>query len=67
MKNNFKKGLAPWIIVIVVILAVSYIFNVLSQQVNELNYNELLTSIEAGEVTEITITPRDNIQNYELT
>jgi len=67
MKNNFKKGLAPWLIVILFILGVSYIFNVLSQQVNELNYNELLTSIEEGSVTELTIIPHENIQNYEIT
>ena len=67
MKKKMKKGLTPWIIVFVVILAISYIFNTLNQKVNELTYSELMGSIEAGEVVEINITPKDNAKNYELT
>lgn len=67
MKKNLRKGFAPWLIVIVAVLGVSYIFNILSQKVNDLNYNEFLQNIEEGKVTEITIIPRKNANNYQIT
>jgi len=66
MKKNTNtiKGLFPYIILSLVIIGTLYFFNLTKIKVNELSYNELITEMSSGEVSEITVTERTNAAVY---
>ena len=57
-KNAVKKGILPYLFLVLLIFGVYYLFNVLNQKVNVLTYNELTNILEKGSVTEMIITPK---------
>ena len=66
-KNNVKKGILPYVFLLIALLAIFYVFNISNKKVNVLTYNEFITSLNNGEITEITMTPKDNAVVYEIT
>ena len=66
-KKNVKRGLLPYVFLILLILVVYYSFNIANVQVNKLTYSEFLEKLKANEVTELTITPNSNQGVYSLT
>ena len=66
-KKVVKKGLLPYVFLLLVMLGVIYFVSVANQKVNVLTYNEFMTSLEDKEVKEITVTPRDRAKIYEIT
>ena len=66
-KNTVKKGILPYLFLVLIIFGVYYLFNVLNQKVNVLTYNELTEVLEQGTVTEMTITPKERAVVYEIT
>ena len=66
MKKNTNtiKVLFPYIILSLVIIGTLYFFNLTKIKVNELSYNELITEMSSGEVSEITVTERTNAAVY---
>ena len=66
-KKVVKKSIFSYILLAVVILGVIYFFNVLNRKVNNLSYSEFITSMNKGEITELTITPSGGAGVYELT
>ena len=58
-KKVVKKGLLPYVFLLLVMLGVIYFVSVANQKVNVLTYNEFMTSLEDKEIKEITVTPRD--------
>ena len=65
-KNTFKKGILPYLILVVVIFGVYYLFGVLNTKVNDLTYKELTEAITEGKVEEMTVTPRSKAVVYEI-
>jgi cell division protease FtsH len=65
-KRNIKKGIMPYVIVGVFVLSVLWLFNMLNTNVHEFTYNEFLETINNGEVTEITITPKETEGIYNI-
>ncbi len=65
-KKTVKRGLLPYLILIVIMLGVFYFFNVLNQKVNVLNYNEFVDVINAGDIEELVLVPRDRAKTYEV-
>ncbi len=66
-KNTVKKGILPYLFLVLIIFGVYYLFNVLNQKVNVLTYNELTEVLENGTVTEMAITPKERAVVYEIT
>lgn len=66
-KNTVKKGILPYLFLVLLIFGVYYLFSVLNQKVNVLTYNELTSVLEEGKVEEMTITPKERAVVYEIT
>lgn len=68
MKNkNVKKGLVPYLILLLIILGVTYYLSMGGSKVNELTYDKLLSELKKGNVTEVVITPHSNEGTYIIT
>ncbi len=65
-KKTMKRGLLPYLFLLLIMLGVFYFFNVLNQKVNVLNYNEFIDVINNGEIEELTLVPRERAKTYEV-
>jgi cell division protease FtsH len=66
-RNKRNISFMPYILLVVVIVC-SYLFlNTLGTKVNTLNYTELVSQINDGNVTEITVTPKSASGVYIIT
>ena len=65
-KKTLKKGLLPYLFLLVVILGVMYFFNIANQKVNIITYDEFLASANEGKVTEIVIIPKSKASLYQI-
>ena len=65
-KKKKKKGILPYLFLVLIIFGVYYLFSILNQKVNVLTYRELTTVLEQGSVTEMTITPKERAVVYEI-
>ena len=65
-RKTMKRGLVPYIFLILLMLGVLYFMNVLNQKVNVLTYDELMTKLSNGEVTEVLVTPKERASIYEI-
>jgi len=65
-KNALKKGVVPYLFLVLLLFGVYYLYNVLNQKVNVLSYNELVEVLEDGRVTELSITPKQRAVVYEI-
>ena len=66
-KKDVKKGLVPYLFMILIMLGIFYVFNVMNQDVHNLTYNEFVEKLNGGEIKNLYITPRSNAQTYEVT
>ena len=69
MNKNMKKGLYPYIFLFIFIVACLLLVNGMSNNINELTYDEFIKSMNDGQVEDITIIPkiRSNIYHVEGT
>ncbi len=66
-KKEVKKGLVPYLFMILVVLGVFYVFNVMNKDINTLTYNEFMDELNEGNIKTMYITPRNSAQTYEVT
>ncbi len=66
-KKTVKKGLLPYLFIVIFILVILYMFNFLNHTTNVLTYNQFMDNLSNGKVEEFTLTPRDRAQTYEVT
>ena len=66
-KKEVKKGLVPYLFMILIMLGIFYVFNVMNKDVNNLTYNEFISELNDGTIETMYITPRSNAQTYEVT
>ncbi len=66
-KKVVKKGLLPYVFLLLIMLGIIYFVSVANQKVNVLTYDEFMTSLEDKEVKSIEVTPRDRAKVYEIT
>lgn len=66
-KKTIKKGLLPYLFILLVILGIFYLFNFLNHKTNILTYNEFMENLANGKVKEVMLVPRDRAQTYEVT
>lgn len=65
-KNTVKRGLLPYVILLVLIFGIYYVYAVMNQRVNVLTYQEFSDVLTNAQVTEMTITPRSSAGVYEM-
>lgn len=65
-KKIVKKGLLPYVFLMLIILSVMYFFNAMNKKVNVFTYDEFMDYASKGEVTEIVIVPRSRAGVYEI-
>ena len=66
-KKNVKKGLLPYVVLLVVVLFVTYVITFGGNKVNDITYDKLLGELREGNVTELVITPHSNEGTYVIT
>lgn len=65
-KKTVKRGLLPYLFVALIMLGMFYFLNVSNRNVNILSYDEFMTSLNSGKVTEVEVTARANGYTYEV-
>lgn len=66
-KNKLKKGIVPYIGLFLVLSLIIMLFSTFNQKVHTLTYDEFVEYANAGNVTEMTITPKSSASTYQLT
>ncbi len=65
-KKTVKKGLVPYVFLLLIILGIFYFVGIANQKVNVLSYNEFMSFVDSQKVKELEVTPRDRAKVYEL-
>ena len=65
-KRNIRQGVLPYVFLILFVVIVYIIFSTMNKKVNTLTYDEFIKNINAGEVTELEITPKERSAVYTL-
>jgi len=66
-KKNVKRGLLPYVFLVLLILVIYYTFSITNVDVNKLTYSEFLDKLKNDQVTELVITPNSSQGIYVLT
>ena len=66
-RKDIKKGLMPYVFLLIFFIGCLLIFNMFNNVVNELTYDEFLQDLNGGKITELTITPKVRTETYKLT
>ena len=66
-KKEIKKGIVPYVVLIVIMLGVIYFFNILNIKVNDLTYDKFVNSLNNNEVKEIKVIPSIDGGVYNIT
>ena len=65
-KKTVKKGLLPYLFLIVIVIGIFYVVNVLNKNVHEFTYDEFIEKLDKGKVTELTLVAKGNGYTYEV-
>ena len=65
-KKTIKKGLLPYLFLAVAILLIFYVLNVMDRNVHELSYDEFITNLDNGKITELELVARGSGYTYEV-
>ena len=65
-KKTVKRGLLPYLFLLVVILGVMYFFNLSNQKINVITYSDFVTAANEKKITEIVIIPKGNAGLYQI-
>ncbi|MBE6138655.1 MAG: ATP-dependent zinc metalloprotease FtsH [Firmicutes bacterium] len=65
-KKTVKKGLLPYLFLLMVILGVMYFFNISNQKINVITYTDFVTAANEQKITEIVIIPKGNAGLYQI-
>ena len=66
-RKDIKKGLMPYVFLLIFFIGCLLVFNIFNNVVNELTYDEFLQDLNGGKITELTITPKVRTETYKLT
>ena len=65
-KKTVKKGLLPYLFIIILMLGIFYFAGVMNNKVNVLTYNEFIDKLEKDEIKELEVTTRGTAYTYEV-
>ena len=62
-----KRGLLPYLFLLISVLAIFYAVSIANREVNVLTYNEFISELDEGKITELELVARSNAYTYEVT
>ena len=65
-KKAIKKGIFPYVILLIIMFAILYFFNTMNRKVNVLTYDKFMEQANKGKVEEVLVTPRSRASVYEI-
>ncbi len=65
-KKTVKRGLLPYLFIALFMLGMFYVFNVSSQKVYTLTYDEFIEELDGGQIKEMEITANTGGYTYEV-
>lgn len=65
-KKTLKKGLTPYLLLIFVIVGTYLVFGLLNRQVHTFTYDQFIKELNADNITELQITPKDRAVIYQI-
>ena len=65
-KRTVKKGLLPYLFLLLVILGVVYFFNIANKKVNVITYDQFVEFADNGVIKNIVITPNSRASLYSI-
>ena len=65
-KKAVKKGILPWLIILVVMLGVFYYFNIANNEKHNFTYDEFMEKLDKEKVKSLDVTTRGNGYVYEV-
>ena len=65
-KKSVKKGLTPYIGILLIMLAILYFISANNKKINYLTYDKFISHMNSGELKNIKITPKSNARVYEI-
>lgn len=66
-KNTIKRGLIPYLFLVLMVFGVYYFYNVMNQKVHKFTYDQMIVAMYDGTVEEVLITPKNRASVYEIT
>ncbi|MEG2620506.1 MAG: ATP-dependent zinc metalloprotease FtsH [Bacilli bacterium] len=66
-KQDIKKGMVPYVLLLIIGILIMFFYSMMSNNTNELTYDEFSKALNKKEIKEITITPSTSAYTYELT
>ena len=65
-KKNVKRGLMPYIFLVVFVIVVYILFTSMNQKVNKITYDQFIKELNAGNIETLEITPKERAVVYEV-
>ena len=65
-KKSVKRGLMPYVFLIVFVIVVYFIFSSMNQKVNKMTYDEFIVELNKNNITELEVTPKERSVVYLL-
>ncbi|MGI6329509.1 MAG: ATP-dependent zinc metalloprotease FtsH [Bacilli bacterium] len=65
-KEDIKRGITPYLLLLVLGIVVIFALNFLNRKINNLSYAEFEKVLKDNKIEEITIMPRDRAKVYEI-
>ena len=65
-KKDLKKGLLPYVFLLLLVVCIYYILSMRTIKVNELTYDKLLKEVTEQNIEKMTVTPKTNESVYEF-
>ena len=65
-QKNLKKGILPYLLLLIFMVGIYYFFNLLNQKTNILTYDQFINEMNNDQIEEIVITPSVSASVYEV-
>ena len=65
-KNTIKRGLLPYLFLVLMIFGVYYFYDMMNKKVHNFTYDQMITAMNKGNVEEVLITPKNRASVYEI-
>ena len=59
-KNDIKKNVVPYVVLLGIIIVIAYVFNIMDNEVHKFTYNEFMNYVNDGKVESVEVTPSNN-------
>ena len=66
-KTKVTRGLAPYVFLLLFIIGCLFMYSSFNTKVNKFSYDEFISNLNNGQISEITITPKTRTEVYEIT